>query len=363
MSTPTVHNFNAGPAVLPREALEKAREEFFNFAGTGMSVMEISHRSKQYDALNDGVQTLMRELLGIPSNYKILFTQGGASLQFSMIPQNFLSKDASADYILTGVWSEKAIKEAKLFGGTNVAFTGKDNQYRAIPKQAELKLNPNAAYVHMTTNNTIYGTQWHTIPEVGNVPLIADMSSDIMWKKFDVNRYGMIYAGAQKNLGPSGLVVVIIRDDLLAKCPDGIPTMLNYKTQAEANSLYNTPNTWGVYLLNKVLEWQRDLGGLAAVEKRNNDKAKLIYDAIDTNTGFYKGHADKDSRSVMNITFTLPNEDLEKKFLAEASERKFVGLKGHRSVGGCRASTYNALPPASAQALAEFMNDFAKKNK
>lgn len=362
MSTPTVHNFNAGPAVLPREALEKAREEFFNFAGTGMSVMEISHRSKEFDALLLEAQTLMKELLSIPDNYKILFLQGGASLQFSMVPQNFLTKDTTADFIVTGVWADKAQKEAKLFGGSAIAFSDKDNNFRRIPKQNELKLNPNAAYVHMTTNNTIYGTQWHTIPEVGNVPLVADMSSDMMWKKFDVTKFALIYAGAQKNLGPSGLVVAIVRDDFLARANAGLPTMLSYKTHAENNSLYNTPNTWGIYVLRNVLLWQKKMGGLAGVEKHNLDKGNLIYGAIDAHPNFYKGHAEKDSRSYMNITWNLPTQELEKKFLAEASQRKMVGLAGHRSVGGCRASCYNALPRESAAALASFMDEFARKN-
>jgi phosphoserine aminotransferase len=358
-----VHNFFAGPAVLPASALKRAHEEFFNFADTGMSVMEISHRSAQFEALNNEAQALMRELLGIPDNYKILFIQGGASQQFGMVPMNFLTKESSADYILTGGWSEKAQKEAKLFGNTRVAFSSKETKFNRIPKQGELSLDPKAAYVHMTTNNTLFGTQWHYIPEVGNVPLVADMSSDMMWKKFDVTRFAMIYAGAQKNLGPSGVTVVIVRDDFLARCNPGLTTMLSYKTHAENNSLYNTPPTFGIYMLRNVLAWQKEIGGLAEVERRNHAKAKLIYDCFDRHPDFYKGHAEKDSRSVMNITWTMRDAEIEKKFLKEAEALNILGLKGHRDVGGCRASTYNALPIESAHALVNFMEEFAKKNK
>jgi phosphoserine aminotransferase len=362
MSKKVVHNFYAGPAVLPASALKRAAEEFFDFAGTGMSVMEISHRSKPFENLNNEAQALMRELLGIPQNYKILFLQGGASLQFGMLPMNFLTKNTSADYILTGGWSEKAQKEAKLFGNTKVPFSSKETKFNRIPKQHELNLDPNAAYVHLTTNNTLFGTQWHYLPEVGNVPLVADMSSDMMWKKLDVSKFAMIYAGAQKNLGPSGVTVVIIRDDFLEKCNPGLSTMLSYKTHAENNSLYNTPPTFGIYMLRNVLAWQKEIGGLAEVERRNLEKAKVIYDAIDGNPNMYKGHAEKDSRSTMNITWTMPNADLENKFHKEAEALNMLGLKGHRDVGGCRASTYNALPLESAKALAAFMNEFAKKN-
>lgn len=360
--TKTVHNFFAGPAVLPQEALERAYQEFHDFAGTGINVMEISHRSKEFMAVNTEAQNLMRELLDIPDNYKILFIQGGASLQFGMVPMNFLGEGKKADYVLTGGWSEKAMKEAKLFGNPQVAFTSKETNHNRIPRQEELKLDPNAEYVHITTNNTLYGTQWNYIPEVGNVPLIADMSSDMMWHKFDVTKYAMIYAGAQKNLGPSGVTVVIIRDDLLAKCREGLTTMLSYKTHADNDSMYNTPPTFGIYMLRNVLAWQKSIGGLEEVERRNRAKAKVIYDAIDANSTMFRGHAEKDSRSLMNITFTLPTPELEAKFLAEAKALNMLGVKGHRSVGGCRASTYNALPLESAQALANFMTEFAKKN-
>ena len=360
--TKKTHNFFAGPAVMPKEALQRAYDEFFDFAGTGMSVMEISHRSKEFMAVNTEAQNLMRELLDIPDNYKILFVQGGASLQFGMLPMNFLGEGKTADYILTGGWSEKALKEAKLFGTPKNAFTSKETNHNRIPKQEELKLDPKAEYVHITTNNTLYGTQWHFVPEVGDVPLVADMSSDMMWHKFDVTKYAMIYGGAQKNLGPSGVTVVIIREDFLAKCNPGLSTMLSYKTHAENDSLYNTPPTFGIYMLRNVLAWQKSIGGLAEVERRNRAKAKLIYDCIDKYPAFFRGHSEKESRSLMNITFTMPTPELEEKFLAEAKALNMVGIKGHRSVGGCRASTYNALPLESAQALADFMEEFAKKN-
>ena len=356
-----VHNFNPGPAVLPLEALERAREEFLDFAGTGMSVMEVSHRSPEFEALLNEAVALLRELLEVPPNYKILFLQGGASLQFAMVPMNFL-QGASADYIVTGSWSEKALKEAKLFGNPRVAFTSKETRYNRIPKQEELQLDPAARYVHITTNNTIYGTEWHYVPDVGSVPLVADMSSDMMWRKFDVTRYALIYAGAQKNLGPSGVTVVILREDLLAQCPANLTSLLSYKTHADNNSLYNTPPTFGIYMLRNVLAWKKKVGGLAEIERRNREKARLIYDCIDRHPSLYRGHAEKDSRSVMNITFTLRSPELEKRFLEEAKRRDLVGLKGHRSVGGCRASCYSALPLESAQALVDFMEEFARAN-
>jgi phosphoserine aminotransferase len=357
----SVHNFYAGPAVLPVEALKRAHEEFFNFMGTGISVMEISHRSKEFEKLNNEAVALVRELLGLPENYKVLFLQGGASLQFSMLPKNFL-QGKSADYIVTGGWSQKAVKEAKLFGTPREAASTKETNFNRIPKQSEINLDPNAQYVHITSNNTLFGTQWKEFPNVGNIPLIADMSSDMMWRPFDASKFAMIYAGAQKNLGPSGVTLVIIRDDLLAKCPEKIETMLSYKTHAENNSLYNTPPTFGIYMLRNVLSWIKSIGGLKEVERRNIEKGNLIYSAIDEFSSMYKGHAQKADRSYMNITFTLPNADLEKKFLQEAEARKFVGLKGHRDVGGCRASVYNACPKESCEALAHFMAEFARKN-
>jgi phosphoserine aminotransferase len=291
----------------------------------------------------------------------VLFLQGGASLQFSMVPINLLPQGASADYILTGSWGKKALKEAKKQGATNVAADMADSRYTRTPEPHELKLDPHTAYVHMTTNETIEGVEWPQEPEVGDVPLVADASSDICSRPVDVNKYALIYAGAQKNLGPSGVTLVIIRDDLLARIPDGLHTMLDYRTHTQNDSLYNTPNTWGIYILNLVCKWVQDQGGLAGMRRQNQEKAKLIYDAIDA-TDFYRGHAAPEARSLMNVTFRLPSEDLEKQFAKEASAQGLDGLKGHRSVGGIRASIYNAFPRAGCAALVEFMREFERKN-
>jgi phosphoserine aminotransferase len=355
-----VHNFYSGPSVLPKAALERAREELLDFASTGMSVMEISHRSDAFDRLIKEAESLLRDVLNVPKNYRILFTQGGASLQFGLIPMNFLEPEASADYILTGGWSEKALQEAKLLGKTRVVYTGAPGHYRHIPKQSELDLSPEAAYVHMTSNNTLYGTQWQKTPDTKGVPLIADMSSDIASKPIDITKYSLIYAGAQKNIGPSGLVVVLVEDSFLATAQDKLPTMLKYKTLADHSSLYNTPNTWGIYMLRNVLDWIKSSGGTKAMALRNQEKADLIYTAIDEYPSLYLGHADKESRSLMNITWTLPSLDLEKKFLSGAEAQNLIGLNGHRSVGGIRASTYNALPLSSVEALRHYMLSFAK---
>ncbi len=359
--TERIYNFSAGPAVLPVPVLERAREEMLSLPGVGMSVMEISHRSKTFDEIIGGAERGMRELMGIPENYHVLFLQGGASLQFSMVPMNLLSEGASADYIITGSWGKKALKEAKKEGATNVAADLADSRYTRTPEPHEIKLDPNAAYVHMTSNETIEGVEWKDDPAVGDVPLVCDASSDIMSRPVDVSKYGLIYAGAQKNLGPSGLTVVIIRDDLLKRAPDGLPTMLDYRVHAENKSLYNTPNTWGIYILNLVCDWVKSKGGLASVYRENQEKARLIYDAIDA-TDFYRGHAAPDSRSLMNVTFRLPTEELEKQFAKEATEAKLDGLKGHRSVGGIRASIYNAFPREGCEALVEFMGEFERKN-
>lgn len=287
----------------------------------------------------------------------------GASLQFTMVPMNFLSTDQKASYVLSGSWSEKAFKEAKFFGTPVEAASTKENQYRSIPALADIQFNENDAYVHITSNNTIYGTQWKDYPNTGNVPLVADMSSDILSKPIDIQKFGLIYAGAQKNLGPSGVTVVIIRKDLLEKANENIPTMLKYTTHADSNSLYNTPPTFGIYMLGEVLKWVESNGGVAAVEKHNELKAKVIYNAIDNSNGFYKGHATPESRSLMNITFRVADEELEKLFLVEAKAAGFVGLNGHRSVGGCRASTYNAVPLEACEALRDFMVDFQQKHQ
>jgi len=361
--TKRAYNFNAGPSALPVEVLEKAQEELVNYNNSGMSIMEMSHRSKDYDAVHNDAIAHLKSLYSIPDNYEVLFLQGGASLQFTMVPMNFLNEGQKASYVLTGSWSEKAIKEARLFGQTAEAASTKDNAYRNIPSVEEIEYNATDAYVHITSNNTIYGTQWKNFPQTGEVPLVADMSSDILSKPVDVSNFGIIYAGAQKNLGPSGVTVVIIRKDLLEKANMNIPTMLKYSTHADSNSLYNTPPTFGIYMLGEVLKWVEQKGGLEAIERNNEEKAKAIYDVIDNSNGFYKGHATKDSRSLMNITFRVTDEALEKQFLAEAKEAGFVGLNGHRSVGGCRASTYNAVPFEACKALADFMIEFQNKHQ
>lgn len=356
------YNFNAGPSALPLAVLEKAQQELIDFRGTGMSVMELSHRSAVYEEVHNQAITRLKNLMAIPDNYEVLFLQGGASLQFSMIPMNFLKPGKKAGYVMTGSWSEKAFSEAKLFGEAYHVATTKASKYTGIPQLDELQYSPTDAFLHITSNNTIYGTQWQEYPNSGDVPLIADMSSDILSRPIDVSKFAIIYAGAQKNLGPSGVTVVIIRKDLLEQANSNIPTMLKYSTHTKNNSLYNTPPTFGIYMLGEVLSWIQDLGGIDVLSKQNEKKAKLIYDAIDDSDGFYRGHAEVESRSLMNITFTLKAEDLEKKFLAEAKEKGFIGVNGHRSIGGCRVSTYNAVPIESCKAFSEFMIQFQKEN-
>jgi len=354
-------NFNAGPAALPLSALERAQRELLDVEGTGMSIMEHSHRGKTYEAVHNGAVQLVKELLSVPDDYQVLLLQGGASQQFAMVPMNLLPQGKSADYVLTGSWSQKAFKEAKQVGTARLACsTEVDKKFTRVPKQSELELDPAASYVHLTSNNTIFGTQWHEFPDTGNVPLVADMSSDIMWRPFDVKKFGMIYAGAQKNLGPSGVTLVIIKKELVEAGRKDIPTIFQYRTHADNNSLYNTPPTFGIYLLRNVLEVLKQGGGLAAIEKHNREKAGLLYDAIDARPDFFRCPVEKDSRSMMNVVFTLPTPDLEAEFLAEASRRKMVGLKGHRSVGGIRASIYNASNKEWVQALVAFMEEFQK---
>ncbi|WP_059102809.1 3-phosphoserine/phosphohydroxythreonine transaminase [Shouchella shacheensis] len=357
----TVYNFNAGPAALPTYALERAQEEMLNYKESGMSVMELSHRSSTYEAVHNHAKAQLRTLMAVPDDYEILFLQGGASLQFAMLPLNFLSEEKTASYILTGSWSEKALKEAKLIGSTHVAASGKEKNYTRIPSTSELTFAANEAYVHLTSNNTIFGTQWKEFPDTSS-PLIADMSSDILSRKVNVRQFAMIYAGAQKNLGPSGLTVSIIRHDLLEQTRSNVPSILSYNTHSESNSLYNTPPTFAIYMLGHVLDWMASVGGMDEIERRNEEKAALIYKAMDESSGFYHGHARPDSRSRMNITFTLPTKELTEMFLHEASEAGFVGLNGHRSVGGCRASAYNAVPYEACAALQAFMTDFRKRN-
>ena len=359
--TERIYNFSAGPAVIPVPVLEQARDEMLSLPGVGMSVMEISHRSKTFDEIIQGAEAGLRELLGIPKDYAVLFLQGGASLQFAMVPMNFLSLDGSADYIVTGSWGKKAVKEAKNFGNVDFAANLADGGFTRVPNHDELQLNPSAAYVHMTSNETIEGVEFKTEPEVGDVPLMADMSSNILSKPIQVEKYGLIYGGAQKNMGPSGVTVVIMREDLLPRVRPGLATMLDYNTHAKNKSLYNTPNTWGIYILNLVCKWLKDKGGLSGMQAENEAKAQLIYDAIDA-TDFYRGHADPDSRSAMNVTFRLPSEDLEKKFASEATAQGLDGLKGHRSVGGIRASIYNAFPKEGCASLVQFMKEFEQKN-
>jgi phosphoserine aminotransferase len=359
--TERIYNFSAGPAVMPEPVLEQAQRDLLALPGVGMSVMEISHRSKTFDEIIQGAEAAIRELMKVPKDYHVLFLQGGASLQFAMVPMNFLSLDRSADYIVTGSWGKKAVKEAQKFGNVGLAANMADGGFTRVPVQEELHLETSAAYVHITSNETIEGVQWQHEPETGDVPLVADASSDILSRPIPVEKYGIIYAGAQKNMGPSGVTLVIIREDLLPRIREGLATMLDYRTHVKDKSLHNTPNTWGIYIINLVCKWLKEKGGLEAMQRENQEKAKLLYDAIDA-TDFYRGHADPDSRSAMNVTFRLPSEDLEKKFTSEATAQGLDGLKGHRSVGGIRASIYNAFPRAGVEALVEFMKEFERKN-
>jgi phosphoserine aminotransferase len=360
-TTHRILNFSAGPAVLPVEVLEEAQRDLIALPGVGMSILEISHRSKPFDDVIEGCEADLRTLAGIPANYHVLFLQGGASLQFSMVPMNILPPGGSADYIVTGSWSEKAVKEAKRVGGVKIAGSTASENFARVPKQSELTLDSAAAYVHYTTNNTIFGTEWQSVPDVGSVPLVADTSSDMFSRPIDVGKYGLIYAGAQKNLGPSGLTLVIIRDDLVSRTPAALATMLQYGVHVENKSMYNTPPVFGVYIMRLVLKWLLKEGGLAAIDARNARKAGTLYAEIDR-TGYYRGHAHQDSRSRMNVTFRLPSEDLEKKFAKEATAAGLDGLKGHRSVGGIRASIYNAFPEAGIDALVGFMKEFERAN-
>jgi phosphoserine aminotransferase len=359
--TARIHNFNPGPAALPLQVLEEVREGFLNFKDSGMSIAEVSHRSSVFeDVLNDAIGRVKR-LLKLPDNFKVLFLQGGASLQFSMIPMNLIPDGTSADYINTGTWATKAITEVQILNKPHkVIASSQDRDFRYIPK--DFSISPGAAYLHITSNNTIKGTQWQQFPDAGQVPLVSDMSSDILSRPFDTRRFGLIYAGAQKNLGPAGVTLVIIRDDMLERVPKDIPTMLRYTTYAEKNSLYNTPPCVAIYIVQLVLKWLEDtVGGLEVMEKVNIEKADLLYGMIDK-SGFYKGTADPDSRSKMNVTFRLQDENLEKKFVADALANGMGGLKGHRSVGGCRASIYNAVGMDAVKALVDFMEVFEEKN-
>jgi phosphoserine aminotransferase len=358
-----IFNFNAGPGVLPEPVLEEAQRDLMALPGVGMSVLEISHRSKPFDEILQGCESDMRRLAGIPDNYRILFLQGGATLQFSMVPMNFLPPGGKADYVVTGAWGQKAAKEAQRLGG-NVAVLApaeKEN-FDRVPEPKELQLDPAAAYVHFTSNETIHGVEWPKEPNADGVPLVCDASSDIFSRPIDVSRYGLIYAGAQKNLGPSGVTLVLVRDDLLARSPKALPTLLDYNTHVKEHSLYNTPPVFGVYVIRLTMKWLLAEGGLEAMGRRNASKAKALYDALDASGGYYKPHARPGSRSNMNVTFRLPSEDLEKRFVSEAKKAGLEGLAGHRSVGGVRASIYNAFPEAGVTALVSFLEDFRRRN-
>lgn len=356
-----VHNFSAGPAVLPEEVLAQARDEMLDWHGSGMSVMEMSHRGKEFESIIAAAEADLRELMAIPENYEVLFLQGGATLQFAMVPMNLMGAAGRADYIHTGEWAKKAIGEAKKFGKVNVAATAEDRNFSYVPKRAAWKLDPGAAYVHVTTNETIGGVEFHEVPDTDGVPLVADMSSHILSRPMDVSKYGLIYAGAQKNIGPAGLVIVIVRKDLIGRAPASTPTLLDYKAMAEGESMLNTPPTYGVYIAGLVFQWLKRNGGLAGMERVNRAKAALLYDLID-GSGFYTNPVAKEDRSLMNIPFRLRDEALDEKFLSESKKHGLIQLKGHRSVGGMRASIYNAMPMAGVQALAAFMTDFAQRN-
>lgn len=356
--TNRVFNFNPGPSTLPLEVLETIQGEFLDYRGTGMSIMESSHRSPEFDEINEQAMALVREIFGLGENYHVLFLTGGASQQFFQIPMNFLAGGKTGVYIDTGTWSAKAIKEAEIVAKAHVAFSGKDGDYKHIPTDDELDIPADAEYVHVTTNNTIKGTQFHREVDAKGLPLIADMSSDIGSMRRDFNKYAMFYAGAQKNLGPSGVTLVCMTDEMLQKSNTGLPTLLNYQTQAAKKSLYNTPPSLAIYIMKLVLDWVKAQGGIAGVEQVNRAKKDVIYGMIDANPDFYRGTVEREARSWMNITLRLPSEELEAKFIADGKAAGLVGLKGHRSVGGVRVSVYNAMPLAGAEAVAKFMAEF-----
>ena len=356
-----IFNFSAGPATLPLEVLETARDELVNWHGSGMSVMEMSHRGKEYMSTHAEAEADLRELLAIPANYKVLFLQGGATAQFAAIPMNLLRGKTSADYLNTGEWSKKAIKEAKKYCTVNVVASSEDRNFSYAPAQSDWKLDPNAAYVHITQNETIGGVEMFWVPETGNVPLVADMSSNILSRPIDVSKYGLIYAGAQKNIGPAGVTIVIVREDLLGQVLPGTPTLLDYETQADNESMYNTPPTYAIYIAGLVFKMLKAKGGLAAMEQANRAKAKVLYDFLDTSS-FFLSPVAKENRSLMNVPFTLRNAELDEEFLKGAKARNLAQLKGHKSVGGMRASIYNAMPIEGVQALVEYMTAFEKQH-
>ena len=357
-----VYNFNPGPATLPLDVLKEVQAEFLNFDETGMSIVEISHRAKPYEKIHNQAKADILELMNLGDDYDVLFIQGGASLQFAMIPMNFASKDKLGNYAVSGIFARNAYKEAVNLGVGKLAASTENENFSRVPHHDELKIDSNAAYLHICMNNTIYGTEYHYIPEV-DVPLFADMSSDMLSRPMDFKKFSLIYAGVQKNLGPAGVVIVVAKKSLIEKSLDSLPTMLRYDTFFKKNSLYNTPPAFSIYVVGKVAQWIKNNGGLKVMAQRNLKKAQLLYNVIDESDGFYKGHAQEDSRSLMNVTFRLPNEELEKKFVAEALENNISGVKGHRLVGGMRASIYNAMPIEGAEVLAEFMKKFQRKNK
>lgn len=357
-----VFNFNPGPATLPLEVVEEASRGVLEFGGLGMSVMEVSHRSKEFEKVIREAASDMLELMGASSKHKVIFVGGGASTQFATIPMNFLREGGEADYINTGEWATKAIKEAKLFGKVNVVASSEDKKFSYIPDFSGVRFSPGAAYAHITTNNTIYGTEFHSYPDTGDIPLFADMSSNFLSRELEVDKFALIYAGAQKNIGPAGVTAVVLREDLLGRIKDRVPTMHSYATHVKNESLFNTPPCFNIYVVGLVMKWMKKNGGVAAMEKVNVRKADLLYDAIDGTPGFYRGTVEKSSRSRMNVTYRLPSEELDEKFVKEAKAEGMVGLKAHRSTGGIRASLYNALPLEAVEALVSFMKEFARKN-
>lgn len=356
-----VYNFSAGPSTLPESVLKIAADEMFDYEGSGQSVMEMSHRSKTFDKIIKDAEALMRELYNIPDNYKVLFLQGGASAQFSAIPLNFMNKSGKADYIITGQWAKKAFKEAEKYGDAKAVASSADKTFTYIPETTAADFRSDADYVYICMNNTIYGTVYHELPDTGDVPLIADVSSCALSEPLDISRFGMVYFGAQKNVAPAGLVVCIIREDLLGNARESTPTMMNYKIQADADSLYNTPPCWPIYICKLVLDWIKELGGLEAMKKRNEEKAKILYDFLDSSK-LFKGTVVAKDRSLMNVPFVTGDEELDKKFVAESTASGLVNLKGHRTVGGMRASIYNAMPIEGVQALVDFMKKFESEN-
>lgn len=355
-----IFNFSAGPGTLPMEVLQQAAKDVVNFNNKGIGLIEMSHRSKDFIAVADEAEALLRELLGVPDNFKVLFLQGGASTQFAMVPMNLLGHGKKASFLNTGVWSKKAIKEARFFGEVQVAYSSEESNFNHVPASSDYKVDADSEYLHFVSNNTIYGTQFHEFPKTDKM-LVCDMSSDIMSRPFDFSRFGLIFAGAQKNMGPAGCAVVIIREDLLTRTPENVPAMFRYKTHADAGSMYNTPPCFSIHVIGLVLKWLKKLGGIPVMEEMNREKAALLYQAIDA-TDFYRGHAVKASRSLMNVAFNLPTPELEAKFVQEATALGFDGLKGHRSVGGCRASIYNAFPREGIVELVKFMQKFEQQN-